>query len=379
MTEVKTWFQKDVIAPLEKHGLSMRLETVAVGHAALSPGTVVASVALRAMTLGAEFLYRVSDDSEFRERWPAVFSAAVRSLQSPPLLGVVGPVVSGEDRTAVLRHDFVHRTHMDIFAPHYYPQALAEVHMDRWMSRVYGHNRTFVTSGVSIIKRSDGPVQAVNSFIPDERVTDLVVIGKQQILSWVKKNSSLRDAMSSMVAEFESPFASLRKRLKSFPADPDAAEDDELLDDLIRDKHSPSKNAKSHSDRQKWCIKTKRLYDVKPYLDWGTNISDDQKSIWKDYACNMFFIAKKLNKRGVSQCGGGDNLNRSLAGDFPLIAVLAATTTRKIVDPSVSNIALFTILLPSLVRSLDCGFRYMYVMGYDSGDKFFDTKKVGLS
>ena len=33
-------------------------------------------------------------------------------------------------------------------------------------------------------------------------------------------------------------------------------------------------------------------------------------------------------------------------------------------------------LLPSLVRSLDCGFRYEYVLGFDKGDPFYDSKEV---
>ena len=39
--------------------------------------------------------------------------------------------------------------------------------------------------------------------------------------------------------------------------------------------------------------------------------------------------------------------------------------------------ALFTLLLPSLTRSLDCGFRYEYVLGYDKGDAFYDSEEVG--
>lgn len=64
--------------------------------------------------------------------------------------------------------------------------------------------------------------------------------------------------------------------------------------------------------------------------------------------------------------------------DLPLIAVMAATTTRKIDKPNTRNLSLFMYLLPSLVRTLDCGFRYEYVMGYDKGDPFYDSKEVGL-
>ena len=68
----------------------------------------------------------------------------------------------------------------------------------------------------------------------------------------------------------------------------------------------------------------------------------------------------------------------NLAADLPLISIMAATTTRKIVDPSTSNLALFLYLLPSLVRSLDCGYRYEYVLGFDAGDPFYDSKAVSM-
>ena len=55
---------------------------------------------------------------------------------------------------------------------------------------------------------------------------------------------------------------------------------------------------------------------------------------------------------------------------------MAATTTRKIKKPSTTNLSLFMYLLPSLVRTLDCGFRYEYVLGYDKGDPFYDSKEV---
>lgn len=66
----------------------------------------------------------------------------------------------------------------------------------------------------------------------------------------------------------------------------------------------------------------------------------------------------------------------NLSPQLPLISILAATTTRKIVDPGTKNLSLFTLLLPSLVRNLDCGFRYEYVLGFDEGDAFYDSKEV---
>jgi hypothetical protein len=58
---------------------------------------------------------------------------------------------------------------------------------------------------------------------------------------------------------------------------------------------------------------------------------------------------------------------------MPLIAVMAATTTRKVINPHPENMALFMYLLPSLIRTLDCGFTYEYVLGFDKGDPFYDS------
>jgi hypothetical protein len=78
--------------------------------------------------------------------------------------------------------------------------------------------------------------------------------------------------------------------------------------------------------------------------------------------------------RGIA---GGQDQDAPRQEDRPLIAIMAATTTRRVTNPHVQKIALFTLLLPSLIRSLDCGFRYTYVMGYDVGDPFYDSKVVG--
>ena len=68
--------------------------------------------------------------------------AAVSNLRSlrPPLVGVTGPRVKGGN-AAILTHDFVHRTHLDVF-PTYYPPALCDWWLDDWISATYGPERT---------------------------------------------------------------------------------------------------------------------------------------------------------------------------------------------------------------------------------------------
>lgn len=119
-----------------------------------------------------------------------------------------------------------------------------------------------------------------------------------------------------------------------------------------------------------WCRRMRKKYNVTPMKSWGEfpmNMVDE----WKNRQCDLVFTSSRMGKKKVSSCPS-TNLNESL----PLIAVMAATTTRKMSKPSTGSLALFTLLLPSMLRSLDCGFRYEFVLGYDQGDQFFDSEEV---
>ncbi|KAM3568604.1 hypothetical protein VYU27_009275 [Nannochloropsis oceanica] len=56
-----------------------------------------------------------------------------------------------------------------------------------------------------------------------------------------------------------------------------------------------------------------------------------------------------------------------------LITILAGVSTRGVSWTSPTELAPFRHLLPSIVRTVECGFRYEVILGYDSGDKFYDT------
>jgi hypothetical protein len=95
---------------------------------------------------------------------------------------------------------------------------------------------------------------------------------------------------------------------------------------------------------------------------------------WKAHHCDAYFTRNRLRKKTITDCSVIPNhfTNNSL----PLIAIMAATTTRGLQHKaSTKNLALFLYLLPSLVRSIDCGFRYQYYLGYDVGDPFYDSEK----
>ena len=121
MAEVETWFRRQVQEPMRRNGIVVTLKPVKVKNPLKKPGPVFNEMARAASALGADFFYRVNDDTEFRGRWPKLYVDALLSLPAP--YGVVGPSSLGSS-DAILTHDFVHRLHMDIFHNDYYPPEL---------------------------------------------------------------------------------------------------------------------------------------------------------------------------------------------------------------------------------------------------------------
>jgi hypothetical protein len=111
-------------------------------------GPIFIAMARAAYEAGADYFFRVNDDTEILERWPSAFVSALHSL--PPPFGVVGPLCQ-QGNTGILTHDFVHRTHMEIFEMNYYPPELVDWWMDDWISRVYGQQRTFKANSVPVV------------------------------------------------------------------------------------------------------------------------------------------------------------------------------------------------------------------------------------
>jgi len=106
-----------------------------------------------AYELGAEYIVRVNDDTEFRGKgW---LTGAVHALESftPPRLGVVGPTCK-EGNRRILTHDMVHRTHLEIFGD-YYPPEFDNWWLDDWISKVYGEHNTRKLHGWVVVHRTD--------------------------------------------------------------------------------------------------------------------------------------------------------------------------------------------------------------------------------
>lgn len=88
-------------------------------------------VARAAYEAGADYFLRINDDTELLRNWARVYSHTLMSLGIP--YGVVGPYCDQRD-TYILTHDFVHRTHLEIFRMNYYPVELPDWWMDTWIS-----------------------------------------------------------------------------------------------------------------------------------------------------------------------------------------------------------------------------------------------------
>jgi hypothetical protein len=85
---------------------------------------------------GAEYTYRVNDDTVFETPgWLETLPNALQSLD-PPNIGVAGPRATGGN-WKILTYDLIHRTHMDVFAGNRYPPSLQNWYSDDWITKVY--------------------------------------------------------------------------------------------------------------------------------------------------------------------------------------------------------------------------------------------------
>ena len=92
-----------------------------------------------AYTDGADYIVRINDDTEFVTGGWATLGVEALAAFTPANVGVVGPTFK-EGNTAILTHDMVHRTHIDIFK-YYYPPVFSAWWIDDWITKVYEPGR----------------------------------------------------------------------------------------------------------------------------------------------------------------------------------------------------------------------------------------------
>lgn len=133
---------------------------------------------------GADYLVRINDDTEFvTNGWVANGVAALRGMR-PPNVGVIGPHFD-EGNTAILTHDMVHRTHIDIFGT-YYPPVFHNWYVDDWITRVYGKDRTLKLDGWRVKHHTTAHGQRyVQSGHQHQHLEDEVKTGAAKIDAWL--------------------------------------------------------------------------------------------------------------------------------------------------------------------------------------------------
>ena len=131
-------------------GVTARLALVRFLNAQRKPGPAFNYVAAAAFRDGADYFYRVNDDSIFVSPWARSLVGVLLAFR-PPNLGVVGPTCL-EGKRSILTHDFTHRAHQRLFDT-YYPPALADWWMDDWITAVYPGSNTYRHRGVVVRHR----------------------------------------------------------------------------------------------------------------------------------------------------------------------------------------------------------------------------------
>lgn len=183
MAKVKKWFKANVELPLKANGIFITLETVKVNNSLKKPGPVFLEMARQAYNSGADYFYRVNDDTEMKDSWPALFVHSLQSLGKP--FGAVGPKCN-QGNQKILTHDFTSRLHMEIFEMNYYPPQLVDWWMDDWISYVYGKRRTFKAQNVHVIHHTGAHGQRYEVDHSNEALlVNLIQQGKGKIRKWM--------------------------------------------------------------------------------------------------------------------------------------------------------------------------------------------------
>lgn len=195
MAEVKQWFKENVQDPLAANGIAISLRPVRVNNTFKKPGPVFNEMARAAYTDGADYFYRVNDDTELVGDWAKQFVTTVHKFTPP--VAIVGPTCQ-QGNQHILTHDFVHRSHMEIFEMNYYPPDLKDWWMDDWISLVYGRKRTFKARQAEVIHhvKHHGMRYEVDR-ANEHRVTSLVALGRKQIHKWMVKSGYPQSEVSA--------------------------------------------------------------------------------------------------------------------------------------------------------------------------------------
>ena len=131
--EVRAWLETNMVAPLRAQGVTLQVALLRYKNTMRKPGPAFNFMTAAAYEDGADYIYRVNDDTKFVGPWAASAVATLAAFE-PPNVGVVGPLCA-EGNTLIMTHDLVHRTHLMIFE-HYYPPVFSDWWMVRCLRRL---------------------------------------------------------------------------------------------------------------------------------------------------------------------------------------------------------------------------------------------------
>eukprot|EP00924_Labyrinthula_sp_SR-Ha-C_P002222 snap_masked-scaffold_19-processed-gene-4.3-mRNA-1 protein AED:0.27 eAED:0.27 QI:0/0/0/0.5/1/1/2/0/447 len=132
------YFQPLVLFAFNKY-LNSTLQIILINNKIKKPGPAFNLATYSAYLDGNQYIYRTNDDTKPITFWTSEFISVLQN-NLPKNFGVVGPK-SLEGNNNILTHDFVHRTHFEIFDI-YYPIVLYSWFLDDWISYVYGNHHT---------------------------------------------------------------------------------------------------------------------------------------------------------------------------------------------------------------------------------------------
>ena len=141
------------------------------------------------------------------------------------------------------------------------------------------------------------------------------------------------------------------------------------------------------------CNSIRKSYGILPGRSWG-NLSRDGEAHWRSLGCDDALNHRdtilrdrhrtrrlqvqrpphKLQTPSAEEVARYKKREADGLPKEPVIAISVCTTTRFIFDPitSFDQLALFHVLLPSLVATAEVGYEYNVYIVYDIGDLYYD-------
>ncbi len=194
------WFKLHISSQLEYKSIKAELRLVRVDNPDRKPGPVLNLIAAQMKTEGVDYYYRINDDSVLKSNWAHKMVNKLLSLgPSSAPVGVVGPACD-QGNTWILTHDFVHKSHLDIF-PTYYPAVFKDWYLDNWISLVYGRSRTYRLFSARVEHRI-GAHSTRYEYVPEvvKHMGDELIKGRKLVRKYLKKKK-LRSILSDYDAD----------------------------------------------------------------------------------------------------------------------------------------------------------------------------------